>query len=170
MQQPPHITVTFYNQLRDHLEAQKLLYSKGVMARIDKVVALMLLGLGVYLIYIAGFQWWSVLWMLLAVVEWFNLLSLHTLRTTLFYKRNPKFQEEYHLEFSPDSIHFKTASIDSVLQWTHYQRVIENSNMFLLMYGKDLYTLIPKRGFANQDDIDAFRALVDMKVTQENVQ
>ena len=158
------ITVNFMNELKDHLEAQRILYKEGFLAKLDKVVAILLFGFGVYCVSAVGLRWWTVIWFPLAVVEWFDLLSLDRLRTRIWFRRNPKFREEYCLTFSPESIHFKTASIDSTLQWDYYERIIENSRLFLLMYGKGLYTLIPKRCFHSDEELNTFRALIEEKI------
>jgi hypothetical protein len=160
------ISIRFVNELKDHIEAQRLLYSKGFMAKLDKVVAVLLFGFGVYCVTFVGLHWWTVIWFPVAVLEWFDLLSLGRWRTKIEFQRNPKFREEYHLTFSRENIHFKTASIDSTLQWTHYERVIESPDLFLLLYGKGLYTLLPKRGFHSEEDVNAFRALLTEKIPQ----
>src|SRR5262249_48069537 len=131
-----------------------------LFAKLDKVVAILLAGFGAYAVWGAGLRWWTLIWFPLALLEWFDLLSLDRLRTRLWFRRNPKFREEYGLTFTRDSIHFQTASIDSVLRWTHYERVIESPTLFLLMYGKGLYTLIPKRSFQSEEQQSAFRALL----------
>lgn len=158
------ISISFINELNDHLAAQRLLYSQGFMAKLDKVVAVLLFGFGVYCVAFVGLRWWTIIWFPLAAAEWFDLLSLSKLRTKIDFQRNPKFREEYHLTFSRANIHFKTAAIDSTLQWTHYERVIENPNLFLLVYGKGLYTLIPKRCFGAEAEINRFRALLADKI------
>jgi YcxB-like protein len=157
------ISIVFINELKDHLEAQRILYRKGILAKLDKVVAVMLFGFGAYCVVFAGLHWWTIIWFPLAVAEWFDLLSLSQWRTKIEFRRNPKFREEYHLTFSRENIHFKTASIDSTLQWTHYERVIESADLFLLMYGKGLYTLIPKRCFKSNEEINTFRTLVSQR-------
>jgi hypothetical protein len=157
------ISIVFINELKDHLEAQRILYRKGILAKLDKVVAVMLFGFGAYCVVFAGLHWWTIIWFPLAVAEWFDLLSLSQWRTKIEFRRNPKFREEYHLTFSRENIHFKTALIDSTLQWTHYERVIESADLFLLMYGKGLYTLIPKRCFKSNEEINTFRTLVSQR-------
>jgi YcxB-like protein len=158
------ITIIFINELKDHLEAQRVLYSKGILAKWDKVVAVLLFGFGVYCLVFVGLYWWTIIWFPLAVAEWFDLLSLNQWRTKIEFRRNPKFREEYHLTFSRENIHFTTASLDSTLQWTHYERVIESPDLFLLMYGKGLYTLIPKRCFKSNEEISSFRDLVSQTI------
>jgi hypothetical protein len=146
---PPQSTISidFINKLEDHIKAQQVLYGQGVFAKLDKAIALLLFGFGIYCVTFAGLYWWTMIWFPLAIAEWFNLLSLSRWRTKIEFQRNPKFREEYHLTFSLENIHFQTASIDSTLAWTHYERIVESPDLFLLMYGKGLYTLIPKRCF-----------------------
>lgn len=158
------ISISFVNELKDHIAAQRLLYSHGALAKLDKVVALLLFGVGVCGVAFVGLYWWTIIWFPLAVAEWFDLLSLSRWRTKVEFQRNPKFREEYHLTFSRENIHFKTATLDSVLQWTHYERAIESPDLFLLMYGKGLYTLIPKRCFHSNEEMNGFRALLDQAI------
>lgn len=160
------ISISFINELKDHIEAHRVLYRKGVMAKMDKVVAVLLFGFGVYCVAFVGFRWWTVIWFPLAVAEWFNWLSSSRWRTKIAFRRNPKFREEYHLTFSSENIHFKTASVDSTLQWTNYECVIESPELFLLMYGSGHYTLIPKRCFTSNNEINAFRVLVSQTIAR----
>jgi YcxB-like protein len=163
---PPQSTISidFINKLEDHIKAQQVLYGRGVFAKLDKAIALLLVGFGIYCVTFAGLYWWTMIWFPLAIAEWFNLLSLSRWRTKIEFQRNPKFREEYHLTFSLENIHFQTASIDSTLAWTHYERIVESPDLFLLMYGKGLYTLIPKRCFNSNEEINAFRALIDRAI------
>ena len=163
------ISIHFFNELQDHLEAQRIFYKENIFSKLDKVVALLLLVFGTYYVVIAGIHWWTVVWFPLAVGEWFDLFSLSRLRTRIGFKHNPKFQEEYHLTFSPEAIHFKTETIDSVLKWTHYQRVLESPKLFLLIYGKGLYTLVPKRCLRSQEEIEAFRALLQKMIPSKTI-
>jgi hypothetical protein len=155
------ISIRFTNELKDHIEAQRVLYSKNALAKLDKAIAVLLFVFGVYCVVAVGLRWWTVIWFPLAVAEWFNWLSLNRWRIRIEFRRNLKFREEYHLTFSRENIHFQTASIDSTLQWTHYDRVIESPDLFLLMYSKGLYTLIPKRCFSSTEEINAFRDLIN---------
>jgi hypothetical protein len=159
------ISISFINELKDHIDAQRFLYSQSFMAKLDKIVAVLLFGFGIYGSVFVGVFWWTIIWFPIAAAEWFNLLTLNYWRTKIEFQRNPKFREEYHLTFSRENIQFKTLSFDSTLQWTHYERAIESPSLFLLMYGKGLYTLIPKRSFIPHDQIEAFRALVREAIT-----
>jgi hypothetical protein len=157
------IKLEFDNRLADQLEADRLDYRTAAYWKIDKVVALILLGTGVYTVAGAGLHWWTLIWFPAAVAEWFNLLSLRPLQVRWFFKRNPKFRETYRLTFSEESVHFKTASIDSQIAWTHYTRVIEGREVILLVYGTRMYTVIPTRAFADGAQKAAFLDLAKRK-------
>ncbi len=70
------VSIKFINELKDHIEAQRVLYRKGILAKLDKVVAVLLFGLGVYYVVLVGLHWWTVIWFPLAVAEWFDLFSI----------------------------------------------------------------------------------------------
>jgi hypothetical protein len=76
------------------------------------------------------------------------------------FRSDPKFQDEYLLQFSDDGIHFKTAQIDALLQWSLYNKVLENDRFYLLVYGKHMISVIPKRAFADEFQEAAFREML----------
>lgn len=162
----PTISLTYTPDLNDHLRAPRLLYLESAWSKVDKVVAVLLALFGVYMVWADGIYWWTLIWFALAVVEWFNLLTLQSLQVRLWFKREPKFRDEYCLTFTPDHIHFQTASIDSTLDWSYYGRVLEGKTIFLLFYGKGLYSVIPKRCFGSESDLEAFRTLLKEKIPE----
>lgn len=160
MAEQTSISIRFVNQVKDHVEAQRLLYDQSFLAKTDKAFAVFTVCWGVFSIFVSGFQWWTIILFPLALLGWFSFSPLQKWKTKVEFQRNPKFREEYHLTFTRENIHFKTASIDSNLQWTHYEKFIEGPDSFLLMYGKGLYTLVPKRAFHSVEEKNEFRALL----------
>jgi hypothetical protein len=154
------IIIEFDNQLADHLTATRLLYKSSFWAKGDKVVAALLFASGILLLVAIGPRWWTLIWIPLAVCEWFNVLSPSRLQARLIFKQNPKFRETYHLRFSDDGIDFKTKSFDSRISWNHYSRILEDNSVILLMYGSRMYTVIPKRVFEDDSTLSAFREMV----------
>ena len=47
----------------------------------------------------------------------------------------------------------------SEFNWSRYVRLRESKNHFLLSRSSDIYAIVPKRGFANQEDLDSFRQI-----------
>jgi hypothetical protein len=158
------ITLEFENRLEDHLHADRLHYSRGILARIDKIVAVLLALVGVALVLRAGSRWWSYVPFPLAVAEWFDLFSIRPLQIRVAFKANPKFRERYALRFGEEGIHFKTATIDSTLKWDHYHALLESDRVFVLVYGKRMYTVVPKSAFPDPSRVDEFRELVKRKL------
>jgi hypothetical protein len=76
------------------------------------------------------------------------------------YRGEPKLRDEYHLRFSPSDIAFRTAQIDSRLQWSLYSRALETDGAYLLLYGKGGVSVIPKRAFQTEAEQTRFRELL----------
>jgi hypothetical protein len=155
------VQISFDKCVAEHIAADRLYYQSTTFANVDKVVSAALVLAGCLLVYAFGVTWWTLAPFLLAVLEWFNLLSPRPLVRRYWFKQNPKFLETYHLTLHDAGIHFLTDSIDAQIKWDHYSNVIENDRMYLLIYGKGMYTIIPKRAFANVDDVTRFHALID---------
>jgi len=158
--QDNRITVRFVNTLSDHIHAMRLYESRGVFAKIDKVVAVLLAGVGVWLVCLAGVWWWTIMWFVLAPLEWFDLLSIRPLQVRLAFRINPKYREPYCIEFDDLGIHFTTPTIDSHIEWSFYSRVLESDRVFILIYGKPVFGVIPKSAFASVEEIDRFREML----------
>ena len=76
------------------------------------------------------------------------------------YDRNPKLREEYNLQFTDEGIIYRSKDIDSALQWSLYTRIQETERFYFLIYGKDSFTLIPKRVFTSPEQEHAFRVML----------
>jgi hypothetical protein len=46
----------------------------------------------------------------------------------------------------------------------HFRALLENNRLCLLVYGPHMYSLIPKRAFKSEAELEAFRALVSAKI------
>ncbi|HEY2760611.1 MAG TPA: YcxB family protein [Pirellulales bacterium] len=154
------VFVEFDNELADHLRAGRLYYKSTFWAKGDRFVAILLV-VGGAILTVVG-HWWALLLIPLAVAKWLYLLPPSEF--VLFFKRNPKFLETYHLSFSENGIHFKTESIDSTIAWSHYNKVLEDQNVILLIYGSRMYTVIPKRVFSDASQLKAFREIVARQI------
>jgi hypothetical protein len=160
------ITIEFDHRLDEHQRAWRLYYrKKSWFARADKVVAVFLALLGVITVSLVGVRWWSIIWFVLAPLEWFNVLSIEPLMVRYMFKRTAKFQERTTISFSDERIHYKTPSIDSTLDWSLFTGLIENDELFLLPYkAPRSYAILPKRAFATEQAQAEFRALVRRKL------
>jgi hypothetical protein len=80
------------------------------------------------------------------------------------FRSDPKFRDQYLLQFSDDGIHFRTAQIDALLRWSLYNKVLEDERFYLLVYGKNMISVIPKRAFAGPAQEAAFRQLLGRRL------
>lgn len=82
-----------------------------------------------------------------------------------YYRSQPKLRDEYRLVFSEEGVAFNTDHIDSTLAWSTYQRTLADIETYLLYYGKDAFTLLPRGVFRpGTADESHFRDLVRRKI------
>jgi YcxB-like protein len=92
------------------------------------------------------------------------LLSAFTVIPVLAFRREPKFRDEYSLTFSPSGIHFRTSKINSDIQWALYSWALIDAQSYVLYYGKESFTIVPKRVFDSSSQRDAFEKLLAEKI------
>ena len=81
----------------------------------------------------------------------------------------PEVPGRYHLTLSPEHLRFRTASIESTLEWDHYVGFWETPRAFVLSYGGGLPTVIPKAAFADDAEREAARELLRRVVPNDPV-
>jgi|SRR5215213_2024336 len=79
------------------------------------------------------------------------------------FRSDPRHRDEFFLEFTDDGIRFQTEQIDSKLNWSLYSSVIENDRFYVLVYGKGMMSVIPKRAFTAHDQETIFRNMLRRK-------
>ena len=156
------ITICFENRVAEHVRASQLYYQTTFFAIGDKIAAGVLCLTGIGSTLAIGLHWWTAIFVVLAPVLWFNLLT--RLRAYQIFRVNPKYREAYVLTFDTEGIGFKTHSIDSSLKWSFYQGILEDTELFLLVSGRWQYAVLPKRAFADAAEQDAFRTLAQQMI------
>jgi hypothetical protein len=81
-----------------------------------------------------------------------------------YFRRNPKFRDPYELTFSDGGIVFRSKGVESRLEWGFYTKVLETPEHFFLVYGKDMFSLIPKRAFRDPRQESVFREMLRRKL------
>src|SRR4029077_890140 len=84
------------------------------------------------------------------------LVAAFAVIPTIAFRRQLKFRDDYSLSFSPQGIHFQTAHIDSDLKWGMYTGALVDAYSFILYYGSQQFTVIPKRVFQNASQRQTF--------------
>src|SRR6185369_5523609 len=88
------------------------------------------------------------------------LIAAFVVIPPLVFRRERKFRDDYALTFSPEGIHFRTAHIDSQLQWSMYQRAQIDAHSYLLYYSTRQFTVIPTRVFESEQQRRTFEQLL----------
>jgi hypothetical protein len=79
--------------------------------------------------------------------------------------REPLHRTEHLVSFDEQGINYTQSHVQSRLDWGYYQRILETGDGFLLICGEDVFSLIPKRAFANEQTISEFRKLATAKLS-----
>ena len=150
----------------DYVRALRAHYASRLRLRLDIVVAIVLAGAGAYLWRSPDLHWLGVGCVLVAAFFTLMLVAAFTVVPRIAFRREPKFRDDYALTFSPDGIHFRTAHIDSQLQWSMYSRALVDAHSYVLYYGSRQFTVVPKRVFQNAEDQQAFEQMLAQHVPQ----
>ena len=160
------INLSFRYAERDYARALRAHYASHLRLPLDILVILVLIGAGAYLWRSPNLHWLGVAGVALAAVFALILLAAFTLIPALAFRRELKFRDDYSLAFSPEGIHFRTAQIDSQLQWSMYSRALVDAHSYVLYYGSRQFTVIPKRVFQSADQQQAFERLLTERISQ----
>lgn len=162
----PTVNLSFRYVERDYVRALRAHYASHLRLRVDILVIIVLIGAGAYLWRSPSLHWLGVGGVALAVVFALILLAAFTVIPVLAFRREPKFRDDYSLAFSPEGIRFRTAHIDSQLQWSMYSKALVDAHSYMLYYGSRQFTVIPKRVFQNADQQQAFEKLLTERISQ----
>jgi hypothetical protein len=96
----------------------------------------------------------------LVVFVLFAILLFPYLRVRALFRSTPSLRETSRITFRPDKILFQSESAQSECKWTIFNRVSETREAFAFSQGKIGATYVPKRFFANPNDIQLLRRLI----------
>lgn len=120
--------------------------------------------LGVYFWRSPSWHWFGVLFVGASAIFVLILVAAFLVIPPLAFRHQPKFRDEYSLTFSPEGIHFRTAHIDSHLEWNIYSRVLVDNYSYVLYWGSQTFTVIPKRVFQSTEQQGVFEQLLVERV------
>jgi hypothetical protein len=159
------INLSFRYAERDYVRALRSHYASHLRLRLDIAVTVFLAGSGVYLWHLPRGHWLGIACVVIAITFGLMLVAAFTVIPTLAFRREPKFRDDYSLTFSPEGIHFRTAYIDSQLQWSIYSRALIDAHSYILYYNSRQFTVLPKRVFQNVEQQQAFEQLLTHHVS-----
>ena len=128
------VQVKFVNSEEDYIEASRV-YSYGSKgAKLDFIIEIMAIIVGIIFFWVLGFSLiWVFLFIACILVIIIRILGYFVL-SKMRYRKEPKYKWEYLMEFDDDGIRFKTKNIESKLEWSLYNKVIETEKTYILVH------------------------------------
>jgi hypothetical protein len=161
------LNLKFKYSEKEYAEAVKWYYSKSLNIKVDIIISVILILLGSLLWITGNDSIFNKILVLLGCILLLMMIFVLYVNPKRAFKQEPKFRDEYSLGFKDEGIIFETEHINSTIAWNHYSQVKENKDFFYLIYGKYMFTIIPKRTFASKKDEELFRKLVEEKIEKK---
>ncbi|HKI27327.1 MAG TPA: YcxB family protein [Candidatus Sulfotelmatobacter sp.] len=158
------VHLSFRYSKSDIVCAMRSHYASRMRPRLDLVMAAGLAAVGTYLWRFQSSHWWGVFAVGASAAFLLLLLAAFVIFPSLAFRLEPKYRDDYSLIFSPEGIRFRTAHIDSQLQWTLYSRALVDADSYILYYGSRMFTVIPKRVFQNSEQQSAFEQMIGQHI------
>jgi 4-amino-4-deoxy-L-arabinose transferase-like glycosyltransferase len=162
----PTVQLTFCYAEKDYVQAVRAHHASRLRWRLIIFLLIVVIGAGIYILRSNRNDWFGVVILSSAVLLALLFAALYFIMPRLNFRREPKFRDEYSMTFSPDGIRFRTAHIDSQLQWSIYSRVLIIPDSYLLYYGMYNFTLVPKQAFQSAEQEQAFATLLAQHVPE----
>lgn len=160
------VNLSFRYSESDFVRAMRAHYASRLRLRLDIVVIVVTVAFGAYLWRSPNSHLYGMVVVGIAAAFALMLVAAFAIIPSVVFRREPKFRDDYSLTFSPEGIHFRTAHIDSQLQWSMYSQALVDAYSFVLYYGARSFTVIPKRAFRSAEEQQAFEKLLTQHVSE----
>ncbi len=158
------IHLRFSLNWQEYYDAQRfLLRSHGLGP--DNIFGITLVLLGALLWFAGGYGFYPLGAFAMGLALLFGPTLLRRLECKRKWAREPLHRTEHLVAFEEEGISYAQGCVASRLDWNYYQRMIESRDGFLLIYGDEIFSLIPKRAFANEQMMSEFRTLASAKLS-----
>jgi len=157
------VHLSFRYAEEDYVRAMRAHYASRLRLPLDIAVTVGVAVLGAYELR-SGSHAFGIALLSVSGIFALILVAAFAVIPSISFRTQPKFRDEYSLRFSPEGIHFQTTHIDSDLQWGMYTSALVDAYSFILYYGSQQFTVIPKRVFQDGSQRQAFERLLVQNV------
>lgn len=157
------VNLAFRYSQQDYARAMRSHYASRLRLPLDLTVVVVVAIAGVYE-WRSGSNGLRILLLCMSGSFALMLLAAFTLVPIILFRSEPKFRDEYSLEFSASGIHFRTAHIESDLKWDLYTSALVDLHSYILYYGSRQFTVVPKRVFQDISQRQMFEQLLAQNV------
>jgi YcxB-like protein len=159
------VDLSFRYAEQDYVRAMRAHYAERLRLRLDIAVIVGVAILGAYQ-WRTGSRGFGIALLCTSGIVTLMLVAAFVFIPVIAFRREPKFRDDYSLSFSQRGIHFQTAHIDSELKWDLYTGALIDAYSFILYYGSNQFTVIPKRVFQDDSQRQAFEQLLAQNVAR----
>ena len=153
------ISIRTQYTLSDAVHASRLYQATTATRTISRAMGVLFLALGCVSLYLWGLAWFTVACFLIAIVAGFDLIT--PLQAWRAFRANAEHHAQpWEVTFGEEGVHARSRTLDIQRTWSAYSGAVESERMFLLVYGTWLFATLPKRAFANEVEIQAFRQIL----------
>jgi hypothetical protein len=159
------VHLSFRYAEEDYVRAMRAHYASRLRLPLDIAVTVGVAVLGAYELR-SGSHAFGIALLSVSGIFALILVAAFAVIPSISFRTQPKFRDEYSLRFSPEGIHFQTTHIDSDLQWGMYTSALVDAYSFILYYGSQQFTVIPKRVFQDGPQRQTFERLLLQNVSR----
>ena len=159
------VNLSFRYAEQDYVRALRAHYASRLRLPLDIAVIVGVAVVGAYE-WSVGSHGFGITLLCVSGIFALMLIAAFAVIPTIAFRRQLKFRDEYSLTFSPQGIHFQTANIDSDLKWGMYTGALVDAYSFILYYGSQQFTVVPKRVFRDISQRQTFEQLLVRNVSK----
>ena len=157
---PETVELAFTYTEDEYIEAARLFFSRAYDEKFQLYLGLAVLAGGLLIGWLAGDVYVTATVLVVGLLVLARRWYVDTMLPRSYFRNNPKFLDPYQLTFSDEGMVFRSKGVESKIGWDFYTGVWETGDFYFLVYGKDLFSLIPKRVFRGPRQEAAFRELL----------
>ncbi len=154
------VKLRFYYSEKDVVGGYRLHFKKTLRLPLTLLISVLSLALGIF--YLSLDQALRVGYLLIIMPT--VLLGIVGFVLFLFprflYRRDSRYNELYTIFFNEDGITFYKEGGESNFDWPVYSRACEDKNRYILYFGRNSFTIIPKHVFPSAESERNFRMLL----------
>jgi hypothetical protein len=143
--------------------------SKTAHGKLDKIVSIALIIFGIFILLtslvtefgIANIIF-AIIFIIVGILNILGFIDFGKIIIMIQFKNNNKLKYLQKIRFTENGLEYETQGIKSNIEWSFYNNYYEGKNIFILIYGKNQYSVIPKGGLNNK--LDVFRKLLNDKI------
>jgi len=158
------VNLSFRYAEEDYVRAMSAHYAARLRLPLDIAVIVGVAVFGAYE-WRSGLHGFGITLLCVSGIFALMLVAAFAIIPRISFRSQPKLRDDYSLRFSPQGIHFRTAHIDSELQWGMYTSALVDAYSFILYYGSQQFTVIPKRVFPDVSQRQTFERLLAQNVS-----